>query len=205
MAKRLTSHIRDQIAKSVLTHRFSDEINALIAERSAFAEDVYNDVYRKADREKMAALPAGWLPEADSLTAQFGEGVMSYAAIPFNGDIYNGFRTYRKGSKPVESVRRRSFNKHCRGCWKVYPADHRLSLRYEKIESAERDLARRIRETEQQVVAALASTSSVSVLLKAWPEIEPFAKHFITTPVKLPAIPVETLNETLGLPVAEAA
>lgn len=205
MAKRLTSHIRDQIAKSVLTHRFSDEINALIAERSAFAEDVYNDVYRKADREKMAALPAGWLPEVDSLTAQFGEGVYSYATIPLNGEIYGSLRAYRNGPKPVESVRRRSFNKHSRGCCKVYPADHRLSSRYDKIESAEKDLAKRIRETEQQVVAALASTSSVSVLLKAWPEIEPFAKHFIATPAKLPAIPVESLNETLGLPVAEAA
>lgn len=203
MAKRLTSYMREQIVRAVLTHRFSDEIVDLTAQRAAFANDVYDDVYRKADREKMASLPKGWLPESDAISVSFGETGRFYAVLAFNGET--PYSVSQFAGERRKEVRRRMMEKHLHGCCKVYAPDHRLTTRYHEICRTSETLTQRIREALRQVEAALGATSSISALIKAWPEIEPFVKPYYTAPVKLPAIPAATLNEALKLPVSEAA
>jgi hypothetical protein len=205
MSQRLTVASREQIAAAVLRHRFTDEVETLVKDRSALADDVYNDVYRKADRDKILALPDGWLPESKSIIAKFGEVDRHYAEIGFDGGLYGKLLCLRKKVERRDDLSRRILWKHHGRCWKVYPSDHRLTARFVTLCDRQEDLQRRVREGEAQINSALANVSTVAALLKAWPEVEPFVKPLGAAPVKLPAISIKTLNETFRLPVAEAA
>lgn len=206
MSQRLTSSTRTQIATAVLRHRFSDEIEALVSDFSDLAEDVYNDFYRKADRDRMTALAEGWLPTSSNVSAKFGEAGSCYASIRFDGVVYGDLGRLRKpASKNRQVSSHRVLEKHRNGCWKVYATEHKLSIRYQAIRDREGDLKSRVAAAETQINAALSSISTVAALLKAWPEIEPFAKAFVSVPAPLPAIPISTLNATFKLPVREAA
>lgn len=203
---KLTNMIRESLALEVLRHRFSDEIEKFVADRVSFAGDVYEDVYRKADREKMAALPDGWLPIAMAISAQFGDLSSSYENVSFGGGVHGTLHKLRKQSgKRNEIINLRVLEKHRSGCAKRYANDHRLSVRYQALKGAGKDLLARIEAAERQIDAALGSVTTLPGLLKAWPEIEPFTKRYFTQPAKLPAIPVSALNEMFKLPVKQAA
>jgi hypothetical protein len=178
---RLTNDIRDSLAREILRHRFSDEVDAHIGAKVAFAGEVYCDIYRKSDRDKMDAMPNGWLPENSALSAQFGAS-SAYDTVYFSGHVDTTLRRCRKKTdKPTSPIQKRVLEKHRIGCAKVYAADHKICIRREALIAAEKDLASRISAAEAQANAALAS---------------------VTT---LPAIPVSKLNEMFKLPVAEAA
>lgn len=205
MAK-LTMMIREGLAKEALRHRFSDEVEAYVAERVAFAAEVYNDLYRKSEREKIDALPAGWLPEVNCISAQFGEAGSAYETVLFSGGVYGTFSKFRKKSNERQvEITKRVLSKHTRNAVKVYPNDHRLSVRYRAIKASGKDLGERIDAAQRQIEAALHSVTTLPALLKAWPEIEPFTARYFSLPTKLPAIPVSKLNEIFKLPVKTAA
>lgn len=206
---KLTISIRESIRRAVLKHRFGAEVDTLTDRYAALASDVYDDLYSKEDRERIASLPKDWLPTVDQASVQFGGLSNGYTQLSFNG---SGFRFEyhsigsRLNAEQTRECKKPVANKHRYGCWKVYAADHRLTRRYEKLQ-AERDaLHEAIGEAKQQISAALGSLSSVEALIKAWPEIEPFAKTFaVPAPARLPAIPAAALNKTLKLPAPEAA
>lgn len=202
MSTRLTNTIRERIANAVLRHRFSEPVEVLIADRAAFAEEVYNDVYRKADREKMAALPKGWLPETNSINVQFGDDGRSYESLNFSGLVYGGVGGMRKPDDKREVIGRRAYSNRAHGCVKVYDADHRLAKKNADLHQRYIDLKTSFEAAKQQVEAALSSASTINKLVEIWPEVEPFARSFDDVPVKVPAIPTAKLNEILDLPVA---
>lgn len=203
---RLTNYIRETLALEIMRHRFADEIEAFVAARKSFASDVYDDLYRKAEREKIDALPSGWLPEANSISVQFGDTSSSYATLSFSGSVHGTFsRLRKKSTEKTETIDRRFLSKHVRHCAKVYAPDHRLSVRYQTLQAASKDLGERISAAEKQAEAAVNSVTTLPALLKAWPEIEPFTQSFFANPTKLPAIPVGRLNEIFKLPVKKAA
>lgn len=202
MSTRLTNTLRERITASVLTHRFQEPVEALIADRAAFAEEVYNDVYRKADREKMAALPAGWLVDDVDFGIQFGDG-RGFETVNFSGSFYGDVYRARKPRKDDDKrVTRRLLNKHRSGCVKVYDAAHRLSQKCAVLKERRDELDRQYRDAKRQVEAALASASTINRLVEMWPEVEPFARSFDALPLKVPAVPTDKLNELLDLPVA---
>jgi len=203
MATRLTKDIRDSILTEVLRHRFQDRIEVLIADRAYFAEKVYNDIYRKADREKMEALPNGWLPNNTSIGVQFGDGGHRYTTVLFDGAVYGEVgRVRAKTDKPRERVKRRVPYKHSHGCVKVYEPAHKLSVEHQKLEGRFDELKQDYETAKRQASAALASVSTINRLVEVWPEIEPFARKYDETPPKLPAVPTSELNKLLDLPVA---
>jgi hypothetical protein len=203
---RLTNYIRETLALEIMRHRFSDEIEAFVTSRKSFASDVYDDLYRKVEREKIDALPAGWLPETNLISVQFGDTGAAYASLYFNGGVYGSFNKLRKKSTDkIENINRRVLSKHNNHCAKVYAPDHRLSVRHQALISASKDLGERISAAEKQANAAINSVTTLPALLKSWPEIEPFTQRFFSNPTKLPAIPVGKLNEIFKLPVKKAA
>ncbi len=203
MSTRLTNTTRDQIASAVLTHRFREPVDALIADRAAFAEEVYNDIYRKADREKMAALPKGWLTETAAINVQFGDS-RGYESVQFSGKIYGKLGSV-KTKDDGKSVERRAFAKNTHGCARVYDADHRLARKHADLGRRFEELKAAFEAAERQVNAALDSATTVNRLVEMWPEVEPFVRPLGTPSPKVPAIPTDQLNKLLDLPVSEAA
>ncbi|WP_398471525.1 Nmad5 family putative nucleotide modification protein [Tardiphaga sp.] len=206
MSLRLTNDIREQISIAVLRHRFSAEVGALMQQRAAFADDIYNDVYRKADREKIDALPDGWLPKSVSVSAQFGETGRGYHQIEFTGRFSGMLNKLKpEGQKSLNDMARRVLVKHQHSCWKVYEASHKLAIRHDKLRDAVSDLESRVRVCEKQVEQALNSVTTAAALVKAWPEVAPFVAAIIPEERKAVALPVAALNEALKLPVKKAA
>lgn len=205
MSRRLTHDIRENIATAALRHRFIKEIEALAADRAALASDVYNDVYRKADREKIEALPAGWLPTVRYAAAKFGEAGCAYTQLQFDGSFYGKIQSLRIRNGTADRQDRRCLYKHQNGCWKVYEANHKLAVRHGTLSDREASLLASIRTAERQIEASLNSVSTVGALVKAWPEIEPFVKSLCPVTSRLPTLPTASLNEMLKLPVSEAA
>lgn len=203
---RLTNDMRDALALAVMHHRFGDEVKELMAVKGEFAEAVYNDVYTKATREKMAALPDGWLPTRQDISAQFGDG-SRYDSLRFDGCVYGVLAELKDPAKKDEDSR--SFKivlyKHAHGCAKAYEPTHKLATRYLALKEREDDLKTRVRAAKAQAKTALNSVSTMASLLKAWPEIEPFARSFNGVQAKLPAIPISALNAIFKLPVQKIA
>jgi len=199
---RLTNILRESIAKAVLTHRFQEDIANLTSDRAALADDVYCDIYSKTTREKMGALPKGWLTESNSIGVQFGENSRSYENLTFNGEFWGRIGKYCP--VPSREDRRRVFATHGHGCVKVYTEDHELSRQHAELMARHDDLKTTVELAERQVSAALASASSISRLISLWPEVEPFAGPFDVKPEKLPAVPTDVLNKLLELPVSES-
>lgn len=202
---RLTGELRERIAKDVLQHRFAAEIEKIVQAKAALADDVYNDVYKKADREKMAALPNGWLPEVTACDAKFGDKGSSYERLQFTGGVHGILSKHRVTREPADSLYRRCLAKHKSGCWKVYEDSHRLSLRYTEITAQTRALSEQIQTARQTIETMLGSVTTLAALLKAWPEVAPFVATLKPVEAKLPAIPVQSLNAMFKLPVKEAA
>jgi hypothetical protein len=207
MANRLTNEIRERVALAVLRHRFAGDVSALVRDRAAFAEDVYSDIYRKADRERMEALPEGWLPTSVAVTAKFGEHSSGYETIQFDGSIRSGTlcRFHNRPSSRSLGIWRRIPNKHQHGCSKVYDPSHKLAKRQEELRVRQTTLEQLVLESQKQIEAALNSVTTASALVKAWPEMEPFVKQYMTASPNLPSIPASKLNEIFKLPVSEAA
>lgn len=203
---RLTQGIRDSIRMAVLRHRFTADVDAMRAREGALANDVYDDVLRKADRDRIEALPSGWLPLATNICVKFGDNGHGYTRLSFEGGCisseYHRLRTVKKDEKPTS---RRVPCKLDRGCWKSYSADHRLTIRFEKLKADADALEEVISTAERQIKAALNSVGTVAALVKAWPEIAPFTKRYLPVPVSLPTIPTADLNKALKLPAPEAA
>lgn len=200
MSTRLTNELRETIANDILRHRFADQVDALISDRAEFADAVYCDIYRKADREKMDALPKGWLSEEQNIGVQFGAEGRAYQNIEFSGAFYGplgGMRTVKEN----ERISRRVQHKHRSGCAKAYEPSHKLVARYQELANRQSDMDAEFKAAKRQTLAALNSVQTIKRLIEAWPEVAPFASKHEDAPRNLPSVPVEALNEMLGLPV----
>jgi hypothetical protein len=205
MANRLTNDIRESLAFAVLRHRFAADVAALVRDWATFADEIYCDVYRRTDRDRMAALPEGWLPTCTHVTAKFGELGSGYAQVAFDGRI--GSNVLGRFQKHVSGRGefRRVLNKHAGACSKAYDQGHKLSKRHEDLRSRQGALEQAIRESQKQIEVALNGVTTASALVKAWPEMEPFIKPYLGSEKVVPAIPTGKLNEIFKLPVKEAA
>lgn len=199
MSQRLTTEIRNEIAKAALAHRFGDDVRKLTDKKAEFAASVYADIYSKANRQKMAELPDGWLFEAADIDIKFG---VTFTRLSFRGHISAPLSKATQ-YKRQDVVRIPAKDKS--GCVKAYEATHKLSAEHDRIEAEERSLRVSYSEAAKQIEAALASVSTIKRLVETWPEIAPFAARFNDAKVNLPALPTEQLNKIFDLPVAEAA
>lgn len=203
MAKsvRITTYMRDRIVNDMLKHRFGPEVEALVDARAVFVDAVYCDVYDDVTRAKMAKLPKGWLPESHAIGAQFGGG-SRYDVISFNG---HGLGAAARLAVRRDEISRRHINNHRHGPWKAYEPSDALALRHAELDAARRDLETRIADAERKAKAAVDGASTTGRLAEMWPEVAPFIAAVAPATVKLPAIPVDALNEMFRLPVEEPA
>jgi hypothetical protein len=200
MSARLTKEIREAITKDLIKHRFEDTVKDVYAQRAALADAVYRDIYTKAQREQIEALPEGMLPSVDDLSVNFGT---SYTNVYFSGYTYGDL------TKVISADRtgcyRRVWYKHKSGSVKVYDATHKLAIEYDRLQGVKADLEKEIDAARRASMGAMASVGTVKRLIEAWPEIAPFAKRFDAERPSLPMIQTDRLNDILGLPVSEAA
>lgn len=201
---RLTNDIRDSIERDLIRHRFQPEIDEIEDRLQAIGAEVYDAAYDADTQAKMQSLPDGWLFQDDAFEVVF---VGKRVRIHFSGYMYRG----EKFGGLIENrpkVFRRVLEKHRNGVIASFAADHSLSQAFETINIDRERLKEVIQIAKRQTRAALNAVSTVEALIKTWPEVKPFAERWIEgkdSRPKLPAIPVENLNASLGLPVEGAA
>jgi hypothetical protein len=200
---RLTNEIREEITTAMLRHRFSTELSALVADRAEFALAVYSDLYKPADRKRIADLPDGWLPTDTAIKYHAGT---SYETTPFNGRFYGSLNSSLPVTKDAaKSVSMPFASKHHRTCVATYEATHKLAIRHAELQARFKDISDRHGTAESQVKAALSRASTTGRLIELWPEVAPFCKSYEAAAPALPTIRTAALNAMLDLPVSEAA
>lgn len=197
---RLTNEIREEITTAMLRHRFGAELEKLVADRAAFALAVYNDLYKPADRKRIADMPADWLPTSSTIKYRAGN---SYESTPFNGRFYGSLNSAMPATKEAVKDTYLPFaSKHCRSCVASYDGDHKLAIRYLDLETRFKDISERHGIAERQIKAAISRASTIGRLVEMWPEAAPFCKPYEAAAPSLPAIQTSALNALLDLPVA---
>lgn len=183
---KLTKQLKEKIAEDILNHRFKADEQKLKAERHALAVAIYNERYNKADRDLMATLEDGWLPESDDFRARIG-GNFDVFILPEK----KRFR-YRDGQHRFGPV------------LVAIDEDHKLSKRYDELTGREGDAKKARKASEVDVWAILNSVSTVDKLRDRWPEaikiIDPIIATVPKSTANLPAIPMPELNARLKLP-----
>ena len=197
---RMNTMIRDELTKLLLTRRFGPDIDNLISEQAKFADAVYKDVYSERDRKLMESLPEGWLPEKDNIMVQFGPDIHR---VQFNGSksIHDELSSYKNSEYP-RSITRRVTQQNSRYCAKIYSHKSKFTKENLHLENVSVDLRDAIRRAKVGTTTALATFTTVSSLIKGWPEVAPFAEKYLDSSlvVRLPAIASEQLNSMLDLP-----
>jgi hypothetical protein len=200
---RLTKEIREEITAAMLCHRFGRELSKIVKERAAFAQAVYDDLYKAADRKRISDLPEDWLPS--SSTIKFRAGT-DYMELPFNGHFYGPLNaSLPEADRAAESGFKPFASKHARTCVAAYDANHKLAIRFAALQSKFKDVTDRHSAAESQIKVALNKASTTARLIELWPEAAPFCKAYEAAAPSLPSIPTGALNAMLDLPVSEAA
>lgn len=198
MTIRLNADLRSTICEAALVHRFNSDIQKLTDERANLARIIYEDVYEQ-NLKKMRALPDGWLPKSNCIKIQFGDEI---TVLMFNGQLY-GRRHYddmlNRNSEAVERVVLASDTRA--NVMKIYGARDPIALALTQMNNDTASASETIKTARNQTMATLNQFHTVEKLIEKWPEIKPFIPEK-QTPVLLPAIAKEKLNEMLDLPVA---
>lgn len=202
---RLTNDLRSATCEAVIKHRFTSDCDAICARSATLAERVYEKVFTKKERSLLDSLPIGFVPSdcLINVATQFGRtglqfsgkiswnllngrlsNISRYGAYDKNEDIYH----------PVPFTARANRKTWTLGC--------SLADEIDQFVNDAAELSTAIDTAQSDLSATLSTFSTVEKLVKAWPEIEPF----IPEPQKpkkaqLPALPVDKLNATFGLPV----
>lgn len=203
-SERLTNDMRESIVNSMMTHRFSKEVEALWKARAAFARLVYNDIFPKKQREQMEALPAGWLPEYRSfyINVQGCSVDVYFSGRTLNGKL-DSYHPDREKATEGASVR---FPYEKSGAYKSikgYAADSPIAHKFTDIERQTSELDEAIRSALTAANKAVNSVTTTGRLVDIWPEVKSFLPKGKAA-VQLPALPVETLNTIFKLPVRES-
>lgn len=83
----------------------------------------------------------------------------------------------------------------------VFDADDTLTLEARSIYAEQEDLIKQRREMHEKIKAVVFNFTTIEALVQAWPEVEPYIEKPISLPKSsVPMIPIEILNEELGLP-----
>ena len=84
-------------------------------------------------------------------------------------------------------------------------ANHTLTVEFDRLEHLGNELAERRTNLRAEVRAVLNSVTTVSRLLKVWPEAKELLPAGEQKEVNLPSVQLDKLNEAIGLPTPEVA
>lgn len=198
---RLTTDIRELLTRDILSHRFTADVDNLIAAQVTFADKVYHDLFDAKTELQMLALPEGWLHNATDIGVQFGYvgGPHNFTRLYFNGYVTGKLsRLQSKSDEP--KITKRVLASKIHGCAKVYDPSHRLAIEFDKIRHRTKSLRDAVETAERSVTTALNAVTTIKRLVETWPEVAEFAKKYDTEKPPLPALPTDHLNELLRLP-----
>lgn len=193
-SRRLRNDDRDLVVRRLLIHAFREPADDLIRDMRSHALGVYQDLYTAGSRDKMSALPEGWLPTANNVEVRFGSS--SYLHLRFDGTTNIGGSVHKVCTKR-EALFLRMLSRHIRRCAKVYDDDHALSSTWRGLVARRDALKKSIEEAEGRARAILNSVTTTNRLVEVWPEVKPYLDQ--PREVKLPAVPVQEVNELLNL------
>lgn len=180
---KLNSDLRRFITIDMMRHRFAEDDLHVASLYTALAGEVYDDVYRATDRERMLALPKGWLPRSNGISAQFGEDSGDFVRLRF-GEVDG----------------RRIIDRHRTGCARVYARSHSLSRKWFAYVVARDALKENRDEARKQIIAVLNSVSTTKRLADIWPEAVPFILNNVAdTKRNLPSLEIASVNALLNL------
>ncbi|ARB06167.1 hypothetical protein FDH38_gp113 [Dinoroseobacter phage vB_DshS-R5C] len=207
---RLTKYICEMIVDDLMRHAFKDKAQAHFDAELAFVKEVWAMCYTKAEFEKMAALPAGWLPEDNDFKVQINGEVFG---LDFATGLGHSVPYYwlmkLKIDTPAwngENVLMPS-NAARGGVIKVFD-DKALWQRATDLKDAREKLEEDRQNAFRTATNTVKAVTTIPRLIEVWPEIKPFASKYLDLekpPVQMPNVPRDQLNASLGLPVEEAA
>lgn len=176
-AKAFNSFDRSTIVNAMLYKRFSAEQESIDALNSAIALRAYNMVFPPATRQRMDALPDGWLPKVKQFNVEIG-GLVTNFVLP--------------GKLPVPYERRHAV-------LFVFASTDSFAEDYRQLEERAEKLKEERGRAKCEIEAVLASVASLGSLLEIWPEAKQFCAFLEVGPGNLPAPRIAELNLVLGL------
>ncbi len=198
---RLTNDIRNAIRQDLVEHRYGPVAKSIGDRLQEFAAKLYDKTYPPEQQELMASLPKGWLPEADHIRFAYAG---QYHSVHFNGFSW-GWSALGSLTKRGNPITRFVATEHDRN-YNISLRDEDLTREFGQIHNDMRKLEETFSIAQRDLQTALSAFSTIEKLIEAWPEVEPFAKDYITAPQKasktlLPAVKISSLNAMLDLPV----
>lgn len=181
---KLTKTMREEIQTKILKHAFQEREEELNKRLSTIALRVYEDIYPKKQREAMDALPKGWLPSRNQVTAKMGK----------DQEYYKTFRLEKNVCVPYTDIH---------SCSKVYDDEHPLAVLYQKYVADKDAFSKEWQDMKRRTWATLESVTMTGKLKALWPEIEKFVTEVENRyggSYHVPSTTIVELNSRLNLP-----
>lgn len=201
---RLTHHIREKLLKDLIMRSFQAKAQAQVDAQKVFAAEVYRACFTEKEHKLMASLPRGWLVMDDDIKVQIANEVRTFHFSGSGGNSYLPSELSLAGAEKGDARFPIPYNKYSGSpVVAVFDADHPIRLMNDELRNARQDLVKAIQEATTATKKVLESVGSIKKLIEVWPEVEAFAKPYLTEGERraiLPMIPREKINAMLGLP-----
>jgi len=220
---RLTNATREALLGQLMNHAFAGRCVTHFQAELDFVQEVYDHVMTERKvrfegkdtpvGEVVKKLPLGWASREDYFKAEFAGQTIQL------GKYYGMYHESCQSTSKLIGVKQTPHHQQEKwyfppkwgghGTLVAFDARHELSLKATALNSAFDDLVGEMARVRVSTKATLEAANTVQRLIVLWPEVESFARQFLTdkqaAAVLLPVVQREMLNDALGLPVGELA
>lgn len=203
---RLTDRKRAIIAHKALMFKFKKKARQILLKDIKFAQKVYNNVYSKKERDLFESLPKGLMYHSMFFKVQFGSNFTEIGTGLLDCNINNRLRTTYEDEECNGQFERSDLGcvnmlmpyEDRNRCVKIYEATDKLALEFVNITRATQDFKEEFIKAKQQLINTLKVFTTIKQLEKEWKEITQFLPKG-ETKVLLPALPIDDINNMLGI------
>lgn len=195
---RLVNDTRDTILENLLRHKFDPVRPIIAAKQSKIANKLYNMKYSAKVRKQMDELPEGWLPTDNDIAISYEGTVMRFR---FNGVSFTyGYdnKRYIYDRDAIDIVRRFPSDEKGQVVFVISNDDH-ISDDIRDFIKTENEYIDQIAQIQSEIRGLLSTFHTVEKLIEAWPEVKDFIPETTKPAITLPAIPINDINQRLGL------
>jgi len=182
-SQKLTNSVRDKIVQNALKNAFAVELEALDADKVAFAKMVYDHIVPREHQEVLAKVPKEYLNRSYTITIKLrapGSDTPAYTRVSVSmGEERPQPHDLFYNNCSIEDAT-------------LYAVWSKINERGDRIHNARAKLREKITQVVQSV-------STVKRLLEVWPEGKEFIPAIALAPAaSLPAVVVGDLNDMLA-------
>lgn len=195
---RLTNQLRDQIIDDIIDKLLNKERTSIKKREQRLANECYNQVFTKKQRDAMYDIPRGWLPEDSCLRFNIGGMTVDLTPVrpmrvPFTMKVFD---------ENGDNVTVGNYRQTCQRLGDI--ADETIKQKFLDLHADKEELKARESKIRRETRAMLDSVQTYNQLVKHWPEGAKFYAKYEPRngDSQLPAIRVAELNKTLGLVAA---